>query len=132
MPLKNSKMRVARPSTNLTAAKRFYLEALGLELLSHFEDHDSFDGFMAGYKGSPFHIEITFEHGFKGILSPSPEDLIIFYVSDKDEWLTLTNRIEEMGYKPIPAGNAYWDERGITYVDPDGYRVVIENDEGGY
>jgi hypothetical protein len=27
----------------------------------------------------------------------------------------------------VPNANPYWNERGITVQDPDGYRIVIEN-----
>lgn len=30
-------------------------------------------------------------------------------------------------YKPIRSFNPYWDQRGKTFEDPDGYRVVLQN-----
>lgn len=35
-------MRVARPTSNMAAARRFYVKGPGLQLLGGFEDHDSF------------------------------------------------------------------------------------------
>jgi prolyl oligopeptidase len=31
------------------------------------------------------------------------------------------------GYRAVPASNPYWDRDGLTFEDPDGYRVVLEN-----
>jgi hypothetical protein len=31
------------------------------------------------------------------------------------------------GYQPVPAFNPYWDRQGLTFADPDGYRVVLQN-----
>jgi hypothetical protein len=32
------------------------------------------------------------------------------------------------GYKPVKSYNPYWDDKGVTFEDPDGYRVVLQND----
>jgi len=29
----------------------------------------------------------------------------------------------------VKAFNPYWDRKGLTFEDPDGYRVVLENEE---
>ena len=31
-----------------------------------------------------------------------------------------------MGFAPVPSTNPYWEARGKTFEDPDGYRVVLE------
>ena len=35
--------------------------------------------------------------------------------------------LEEFGYKKVRSYNPYWDENRITFLDPYGYRVVIQN-----
>jgi hypothetical protein len=30
------------------------------------------------------------------------------------------------GYAPVAAFNPYWDRAGLTFEDPDGYRVVLQ------
>ncbi len=127
MELSGAKMRVARPTSDLTAGRRFYMEGLGLELLGAFEDHDSFNGVMLGFKGQPFHIEITCEHGAGDIPAPSTEDLVVFYVPDREAWQAVVARMENLGYAPVKSGNAYWDKNGVTFADPDGFRVVLQN-----
>jgi hypothetical protein len=31
------------------------------------------------------------------------------------------------GFVPVPSFNPYWDRAGLTFEDPDGYRVVLQN-----
>jgi hypothetical protein len=33
------------------------------------------------------------------------------------------------GFSPVAAFNPYWDTRGRTFEDDDGYRVVLQNAE---
>jgi hypothetical protein len=35
-------------------------------------------------------------------------------------------RLKERGHRPVMF-NPYWDRRGRTFADPDGYRVVLQN-----
>jgi len=34
--------------------------------------------------------------------------------------------MQAFGYAAVPAYNAYWDQQGHTFEDPDGYRVVLQ------
>ena len=131
MELSGTKLRVARPTSDMAAAKRFYMDGLGLELLGSFEGHDSFDGIMLGFPGQSFHLEITYEHADHEIPQPSIEDLIVFYVPDSGAWQRIVSRMKSLGYEAVKAGNKYWDERGITFADPDGFRVVLQNAASG-
>ena len=36
-------------------------------------------------------------------------------------------RLEELGHKPVRAFNPYWDKKGKTFEDPDGYPVVLQH-----
>ena len=31
------------------------------------------------------------------------------------------------GFEPVTAFNPYWERDGLTFEDPDGYRVVLQN-----
>jgi hypothetical protein len=31
------------------------------------------------------------------------------------------------GNEPTASFNPYWDRQGVTFEDPDGYRVVLQN-----
>jgi hypothetical protein len=35
-----------------------------------------------------------------------------------------------LGYAAVAPENPYWNERGITIEDPDGWRVVLMNTPG--
>ncbi len=36
--------------------------------------------------------------------------------------------MKNAGYEPVPSYNPYWDKHGVTFADPDDYRVVLQND----
>ena len=123
------KLRVARPTDDLDALIRFYRDGLGLEILSRFENHAGFDGVMLGRAGAAYHFEFTRAHGHAGGHAPTQDHLLIFYIPDLEEWQVATCRMQTAGFAPVTAFNPYWNLCGRTYEDPDGYRVVIQNEE---
>ncbi len=124
------KLRVARPTDNLEAVVRFYADGLGLDLLGHFEDHDGFDGVMLGHRLSSYHLEFTRARGQLAGPAPTRDNLLVFYLPDAIDWAAAASRMVERGYAPVPASNPYWDRQGVTFEDPDGYRVVLQR--GGW
>jgi catechol 2,3-dioxygenase-like lactoylglutathione lyase family enzyme len=120
-------LRVARPTDHLDEVIRFYREGIGLSILGSFEDHDGFDGVMLGLPGAAYHLEFTRKHGHSAGRAPTQDNLLVFYISDKQEWLNATERMAAAGYESVASFNPYWDRLGQTYEDPDGYRVVIQN-----
>jgi catechol 2,3-dioxygenase-like lactoylglutathione lyase family enzyme len=121
------KLRVARPSDNLEELIRFYRDGLGLEILFRFENHEEFDGVMLGRSGAPYHFEFTHAHGHSAGLAPTQDNLLVFYLPDRKEWEASVQSMRNAGFEPIPAFNPYWDRNGVTFEDPDGYRVVLQN-----
>ena len=119
-------LRVARPSDNLDALVRFYGHGLGLALLYRFENHEGFDGIMLGREGAPYHFEFTRAHGHVAGRAPTPDNLLVFYLPDADEWNAAVQQMRNAGFDPVPAFNPYWDREGVTFEDPDGYRVVFQ------
>jgi catechol 2,3-dioxygenase-like lactoylglutathione lyase family enzyme len=120
------KLRVARPTDNLAAVVRFYRDGLGLPELYAFSGHNGFDGIMLGHPAAPYHLEFTHQPGHAVGRAPTPDNLLVFYLPDAAEWQAAVRRMQDHGYAPVPAYNPYWDERGLTFEDPDGYRVVLE------
>ena len=120
-------LRVARPSRNLRATAGFYTHALGLEVLATFTDHVGRDGVILGRPGWPYHLELT--HQSPHTISPRPtaEDLLVVYLPDQAEWHAAIRSIRATGARPVLLRNAYWDRQGLTFEDPDGYRIVIAN-----
>jgi catechol 2,3-dioxygenase-like lactoylglutathione lyase family enzyme len=120
------KLRVARPSDNLEAVTRFYRDGLGLSVLGHFENHDGFDGVMLGHEHAPWHLEFTRAPGHVAGRAPTPDNLLVLYVPDAVAWDAARRRMIGCGYAPVAAFNPYWDRQGVTFEDPDGYRVVLQ------
>lgn len=120
------KLRVARPSDDPDALLPFYRDGLGLQLLYRFEDHDGFDGVMLGAPGAPYHFEFTRAHGHVAGRAPTQDNLLVFYLPEADAWETAVARMRAAGFDPVPPFNAYWDREGLTFEDPDGYRIVLQ------
>jgi catechol 2,3-dioxygenase-like lactoylglutathione lyase family enzyme len=104
----------------------FYRDGLGFELLGSFEDHDGFDGVMLGRRGAGYHLEFTHHHGHKAGKAPTEDNLLVFYLPDANDWEAAVERMRAHGYDPVKSGNPYWDLKGQTFEDADGYRVVIQ------
>jgi len=121
-------LRIARPTDRLERVERFYTEGLGLSRLDSFEDHEGFDGIMLGLPGAPWHLELTNRRGHEAGRAPTKEHLLVVYVPDSAEWKRAVGRMKAAGYGPVPSLNPYWDRAGLTFEDPDGYRVVLQND----
>lgn len=121
-------LRVARPSRDLRAATRFYTGALGLEVLGTFTGHAGFDGVMLGRAGWPYHLELTHRRGDPIAPRPTAEDLLVFYLPDPAKWEIAVRRLRDAGARAVTSVNPYWDARGVTFEDPDGYRIVVAND----
>lgn len=125
--LAKAHLRVARPTDDLTAVIKFYRDGLGFEVLYEFKDHDGFDGVMLGYKSAAYHLEFTRKSGHKAGRAPTEDNLLVFYLPVEAEWRAAVARLEQAGYHPVKAFNPYWDKKGKTFEDPDGYRVVLQN-----
>jgi catechol 2,3-dioxygenase-like lactoylglutathione lyase family enzyme len=119
-------LRIARPSDDLDALLPFYRDGLGLLLLARFEDHDGFDGVMLGRDRAPYHFEFTRPRGHKAGRAPTADNLLVFYLPDPIEWAVAVQRMRDAGFDPVPAFNPYWDRQGLTFEDPDGYRMVLQ------
>lgn len=120
-------LRVARPTDDLAAVVRFYRDGLGFEVLSEFRGHDGFDGVMLGRAGAAYHLEFTHAAGHPAGRAPTADHLLVFYLPDESAWRAAVARLERAGHTPVAAVNPYWDRRGRTFEDPDGYRVVLQN-----
>lgn len=123
-------VRVARPTGNLDAVVRFYGEGLGLAVLGSFHDHAGYSGVMLGLPGYAYHLEFTEQPGDGLFPPPSRDNLLVFYIPDAARIAAIVSRLSNMGYVPVPPENPYWQVRGVTIPDPDGWRVVLMNTGG--
>ena len=119
-------LRIARPVTDPERTARMYCEGLALRVLGSFENHAGFDGIMVGAPDAAFHFEFTRCRDHPVAPSPTPEDLVVAYLPDESEWRRACDRLTDAGFEVVASFNPYWDERGRTFADPDGYRVVLE------
>jgi catechol 2,3-dioxygenase-like lactoylglutathione lyase family enzyme len=120
-------LRIVRPSDDPTANVRFYRDGLGFEVLYEFKDHDGFDAVMVGHQEAAYHLAFVHKIGYKAGRAPTEDNLLVFYLPDADEWTRSVERLVALGHKPVSAFNPYWDKKGKTFEDPDGYRVVLQN-----
>ena len=124
----DTKIRVARPTDHLEEVVRFYSRGLGLTVLGSFQDHDGFDGVMLGHPGAAYHFEFTRKRGHTAGRAPTPDNLLVFYFPESERWHDAIERMRAAGYEPVAPFNPYWGRRGRTFEDPDGYRVVLQNE----
>lgn len=122
------RLRVARASPNLQGLLAFYRDGLGFEVLGSFEAHAGFDGIMLGHAGWPYHLEFTHSAAHPAEETvPSQESLLVFYLPERAEWQSAVDRMRASGFEPVPSLNPYWDVCGLTFADPDGWRVVLQH-----
>jgi catechol 2,3-dioxygenase-like lactoylglutathione lyase family enzyme len=118
------KFRVARHTTNLQAIIDFYTQNLELEVLGSFENHSDYDGVFLGKKGLDWHLEFTVSSEAPKH-HPDEDDLLVFYTQSLEEFNRIKANFDLHKYTPVLAKNPYWEEHGLTYLDPDGFRVVV-------
>ena len=122
--------RVARPTTRLGEVERFYCEGLGLKKIGSFENHAGYSGIMIGLPGHDYHLEFITQEGATTYPPPTKENLLVFYIPETEAIDKIAERLGSMGYEAVPPENPYWDEKGITIEDPDGWRIVLMNTDG--
>ncbi|KAN0114618.1 Glyoxalase/bleomycin resistance protein/dioxygenase [Hyaloscypha variabilis] len=120
-------LRIARPTNDLPALVKFYTTALGLTVIASFENHAGYDGAMLGHPECSWHLEFTYQHGETVPRAPTKEHLLVFYIKEKDDWDKAVKRVEDAGGVKVKSENPWWDASGVTFEDPDGYRVVLQN-----
>jgi catechol 2,3-dioxygenase-like lactoylglutathione lyase family enzyme len=123
----NYHLRIARPVGDLQRTQSMYRDGLGIRVIGSFKDHDGFDGVMMGAPGLHYHFEFTRCAAHPVAASPTPEDLAVFYIADAVEWERVSASMLAAGFTAIASFNPYWDVRGRTFQDTDGYRVVLQN-----
>ncbi|MDX2563448.1 VOC family protein [Streptomyces sp. TX20-6-3] len=119
-------VRVARPSRDLAAAERFYVDGLGLDVQWRTTERVSgkHDLLMVGPKGGGWHFELTRDPEDPVEPAPTVEDLFVVYLGAPVEEAQV-QRLLAAGGRRVAAHNPYWDEYGVTVEDPDGYQLVL-------
>jgi catechol 2,3-dioxygenase-like lactoylglutathione lyase family enzyme len=122
--------RVARPTNQLDKIITFYKDGLGLEIIGSFKDHAGYDGVMFGLPDADYHLEFTQHKNGGSYPPPSEDNLLVFYIPDKEARDRIARNLHEMGFPSVPPENPYWEKNGITIEDPDGWRIVLMNTNG--
>ena len=119
--------RVARHTERLDELLAFYRDGIGLPELGGFRGHDGYDGVFLDLPGTGAHLELT-SGGEHGAPQPHPESLLVLYLGDEAAVQAAAARL---GTPPIEPANPYWRDHGLTFEDPDGFRVVLVPESWG-
>lgn len=122
-------LRIARPVSDLSRTQEMYRRGLGLSVLGSFDDHGGFDGVMLGPPEGGYHFEFTRCRVHALVPAPTVEDLAVFYLPQRAAWQTACSSMLTAGFRHVASFNPYWDLRGRTFEDADGYRIVLQNAE---
>jgi catechol 2,3-dioxygenase-like lactoylglutathione lyase family enzyme len=114
-------VRIARHTDQLDAVVRFYRDGIGLPEVGGFRDHAGYDGVFLALPGTDAHLELT-TGGAHAAPQPHPETLLVLYLGDETAVRAVADRLDA---EPVASANPYWDEHGLTFADPDGFRVVL-------
>jgi hypothetical protein len=121
-------VRIAHATSNLNRIVTMYKQGLNFEVIGEFKDHDGFDGVMLGGYNWQYHLEFTHNNNLIEILpEPHPEDAIVFYCKNAENWLQQTKNMENAGFITSEAINPYWSKCGKTFIDCDGHRIILVN-----
>lgn len=126
MDLVNAVLRIARPTDRLQAIAQMYCRGLGFVRLGEFEDHQGFDGIILGHPQQAYHLEFTHHRGVQVGQAPTQDNLLVFYLPDREQWQEGGKQMLAAGFQRVQAYNPYWDVNGQTFEDLDGYRVVLQ------
>ncbi|WP_144912783.1 VOC family protein [Mucilaginibacter frigoritolerans] len=118
------KFRIARHTRDLNRMIDFYGRILGLKVLGQFKNHESYDGVFLGVPGADWHLEFTVSD-YPPLHQADDDDLLVFYAASVDEFTALKNKFIANRIKNVAPKNPYWAKNGITFEDPDGFRIVI-------
>jgi catechol 2,3-dioxygenase-like lactoylglutathione lyase family enzyme len=113
-------LRVARHTDRLAEVVAFYRDGLGFTEIGGFDDHDRYDGRFLAVPGTGTHLELT-SGGGHAAPEAHPESLLVLYLGDEEAAGAVAARLGD----PVQPANPYWAEHGLTFEDPDGFRVVL-------
>ncbi len=120
-------LRVARPTDNLQSLLKFYRDGLGFKIITQFAGHDGFAGIILGHRGAGYHLEFTQKNGHQAGRAPTQDNLLVFYIPNEISYKAAVVKMGKAGFNPVPSFNPFWDPHGLTFEDPDGYRIVLFN-----
>lgn len=118
--------RSARHTNRIKEIETFYTKILNLDILGDFKNHNGYDGLFTGKANTDWHLEFTtssddVNHQF------DEDDCLVFYPETQDEYEAVIKNLEFYRIEPIQAKNPYWNINGISFLDPDGFVVIVSS-----
>ncbi|MGV0757532.1 VOC family protein [Empedobacter brevis] len=118
--------RSARHTNRIKEIETFYTKILNLDILGDFKNHNGYDGLFIGKANTDWHLEFTtssddVNHQF------DEDDCLVFYPETQDEYEAVIKNLEFYRIEPIQAKNPYWNINGISFLDPDGFVVIVSS-----
>ncbi|WP_312553569.1 VOC family protein [Empedobacter brevis] len=118
--------RSARHTNRIKEIETFYTKILNLDILGDFKNHNGYDGLFIGKANTDWHLEFTtssddVNHQF------DKDDCLVFYPETQDEYEAVIKNLEFYRIEPIQAKNPYWNINGISFLDPDGFVVIVSS-----
>jgi catechol 2,3-dioxygenase-like lactoylglutathione lyase family enzyme len=123
-PLPASQLRIARPSRDLRASERFWVEGLGLEVLLR-ADSSAEGGhalLMAGWPDAVWHLELVGDPHGETPRADRGRPAGLYLNGEVDA--SVVRRLVDARH-PARRAQSLLGSRGVTVVDPDGYRLVL-------
>jgi catechol 2,3-dioxygenase-like lactoylglutathione lyase family enzyme len=120
-------VRFARHTEKLDEVVAFYRDGVGLPEVGRFEDHDGYRGVFLDLPGTAAHLELT-AGGAHPAPEPHPESLLVLYLGDEEAVRAVAARLDT---ETVAPANPYWAEHGLTFEDPDGFRIVLVPERWG-
>jgi ribosomal protein S18 acetylase RimI-like enzyme len=114
--------RVAHPVRDLDRSAAFYRDVLELPARGGFTGHDGYSGAVFALPGGG-ELELTV-----GPVEPRPgtdDDLLVLYAGTWADVQRVADELTVAGAPVVRPANPYWDRWGRTFLDPDGYAVVV-------
>jgi catechol 2,3-dioxygenase-like lactoylglutathione lyase family enzyme len=120
-----ARLRWARPTDQLDEVVAFYRDALGLPLLSSFSGHAGYSGVILGLPDASCQLELTEHEAGSPCPAPTADNLLVLYMSDRESYRALVDRMHACGHRAVKPENPYWEHDAATFADPDGWRVTV-------
>jgi catechol 2,3-dioxygenase-like lactoylglutathione lyase family enzyme len=120
-----SRVRITRPTRELEATLKFYVEGLGGTKTDHFRDHAGYSGDIVQLPDCDVEIELVHGPAMAHSPAPTPEDALVLQAASVSDLSVTARRLARLGHQPVRTENPYWHGRGATWRDPDGYLLIL-------
>lgn len=116
-------IRCARHSQEIEEVESFFTQVIVLQKLGSFQNHESYEGQFLGFSNQGWHLAFNFtEENINH--TPDADNLLELYMSQQ-----LMNKVQQQakkqGVNNFTPKNLYWQDKGLDFLDPVEYAVII-------